>query len=55
MKYDEKIADYMLLVASNFIVAVVSKNPVKMHNVLVDVRETIDSYVFEANRGKDEQ
>ena len=45
MNYDERIADYMLLVASNLIVSVASKNPEKMRDVLVDIDKTIDSYV----------
>lgn len=45
MTYDEKIGEYMLMVASNLIISVASKNPQKMHDVLLDIRETIDSYV----------
>jgi hypothetical protein len=45
MKYDEKVTDYMLLVASNLIVSAVSKNPEKINNVLVDIKNTIDSYI----------
>jgi hypothetical protein len=45
MKYDEKISEYMLLVASNLVVAVAAKNPEKTYDVLVDIQETIDSYV----------
>lgn len=45
MKYDEKVTDYMLLVASNLIVSAVSKNPEKINSVLMDIRDTIDSYI----------
>lgn len=45
MKYDERIAEYMLLVASNLVVSVASKDPKKIHDVLLDIQQTIDSYV----------
>lgn len=55
MKYDEKIAEYMLLAASNLVVSVVSKNPIKMHNVLVDIQDTIDSYIDINKKEKNEK
>jgi hypothetical protein len=48
MKYDEKVSEYMLIVASNLILSVASKNPDKMYDVLVDIKETINSYVTAA-------
>jgi hypothetical protein len=47
---DERISEYMLLVASNLVVAVAAKNPEKIHAVLIDVKETIDSYVEAAEK-----
>lgn len=52
MNCDEKITDYMLLVASNLIVSSVSKNPEKIYNVLLDIRDTIDSYIDAVNQNK---
>lgn len=54
-QYDEKISEYMLLVASNLIVSVASKNPEKIYNVLLDIEETISSYTEAAKTFKEKE
>lgn len=54
-QYDENISDYMLLVASNLVVSVASKNPEKIYNVLLDIEQTVGSYTKAAKTFKEKK